>query len=274
MKEGRRGVQHSLFPTAPALEPPPRSAPMADRMRPRTLEAFAGQAHLLAPGKAFRRALETDTLGSVILWGPPGSGKTTLAYLVATLTRSHFVAFSAVLSGVKEIREVIGEARERLRHEGRRTILFVDEIHRFNRSQQDAFLPHVERGTIILIGATTENPSFEVNSPLLSRCQVVVLQPLGHEELLVVLQRALTDSEQGLGAEGIEADPAALRFMAESAQGDARRALNVLERAALLATPEDSGRRLITLAMAEEALQQKSLPYDKAGEEHYNIISA
>jgi putative ATPase len=257
-------------PARAAAKPP---APLADRMRPRTLDELVGQAHLLGPGRVLRAALEAGELHSMILWGPPGSGKTTLASLMAHVTGARFVAFSAVLSGIKEIREVIAEAgRERGRH-GARTVLFVDEIHRFNRAQQDAFLPHVERGTIVLIGATTENPSFEVNSALLSRCRVYVLHALGEDDVVAILGRALADRARGLAALAPAADDAALRLIARLANGDARSALNILELAVQLAPPK-SGRRPVTEAGIREAAQRRTLLYDKAGEEHYNLISA
>jgi putative ATPase len=249
------------------------AAPLAERMRPRSLEEFVGQTHLLGEGRLFRAAIEKGDLHSMILWGPPGTGKTTLALLLADRARAHFVSFSAVLSGVKEIRAVIGEAEERQRLHGARTVLFVDEIHRFNKAQQDAFLPHVERGTIILIGATTENPSFEVISALLSRCRVYVLQRLAETEVTAILRRALADPERGLGALGVEADDLTLAAVAGLADGDARTAQNILEVAATLATATSWGRRL-TPALIHEAAQRKALLYDKGGEEHYNLISA
>src|SRR2546429_5216062 len=237
-------------------------------MRPRTLDEVVGQDHLLGPGRVLRVALERGELHSMILWGPPGSGKTTLASLLARVAGARFVAFSAVLSGVKEIREVVAEAeRERARH-GTRTILFVDEIHRFNRAQQDAFLPHVEKGTLILIGATTENPSFEVNSALLSRCRVYVLQPLGEPEVVEILRRALADRERGLGAAGVSVAEDALAHIARLANGDARAALNVLELASQLAAGGT-----ITAATIREAGRRGPPLYDKNGEGDYKPIS-
>jgi putative ATPase len=249
------------------------AAPLADRMRPRRLEEFVGQAHLLGAGRPLRVAFEGGELHSMILWGPPGTGKTTLASLLAERARAHFVTFSAVLSGVKEIRTVIAAAEDRLAAGGQRTILFVDEIHRFNKAQQDAFLPHVERGTIVLIGATTENPSFEVIAALLSRCRVYVLQRLGEDEVGVILRRALADRERGLGTQPIDAEDDALALIARLADGDARTALNILEVAATLAPPAD-GRRRLTAPLIRDAAQRKALLYDKGGEEHYNLISA
>ncbi|MBI4636396.1 MAG: replication-associated recombination protein A [Candidatus Rokubacteria bacterium] len=247
--------------------------PLAARMRPRSLDEVVGQDHLLGPGRVLRSAIESGELHSMILWGPPGSGKTTLASLMAHVTGASFVAFSAVLSGVKEIRQVVADAEAARARRGSRTILFVDEIHRFNRAQQDAFLPHVEKGTLILVGATTENPSFEVNSALLSRCRVYVLRALGEADLLVLVRGALADRERGLGAAPVEVSEEALRLIARLADGDARAALNVLELAALL-TPAAEGRRRITEAVIQEAAQRKTLLYDKAGEEHFNLISA
>ena len=238
-------------------------------MRPRTISEYVGQDHILGQGKLLRRLIETDRLSSLIFWGPPGSGKTTLARIIANATQSHFIFFSAIMSGIKEIREVVKEAEDTLKYHGKRTILFVDEIHRFNKSQQDAFLPYVERGTFTMIGATTENPSFEVIAPLLSRCKVLVLNPLSEEEVARILTGALEDRERGLGEFGLSIAPEALAFMADQAGGDARVALNTLETAARLA---HTGK--IDLETAREALQRKPLLYDKGGEEHYNVISA
>jgi len=243
-------------------------APLAERMRPRNVADFVGQEHLLGEGKILRRMIENDALSSLIFWGPPGCGKTTLAHVIAAESKSHFIFFSAILSGVKEIREIFREAEE-LARRGIRTILFVDEIHRFNKSQQDAFLPYVEKGVVTIIGATTENPSFEVIAPLLSRCRVLTLNQLEPAQLRALLEHALADGARGLGNLGLAADDEALAFLAEQSGGDARIALNTLEVAAELTTDN-----VITLATAQEALQKKALLYDKGGEEHYNVISA
>ena len=251
-----------------------REAPLADRIRPRILEEFVGQEHILGQGKVLRQAIETDHLPSVILWGPPGSGKTTLAMIIASTTGAQFMAFSAVLAGVKEIKEVVKEAGEEWKYRKRRTILFVDEIHRFNKAQQDAFLPHVEKGTIILIGATTENPSFEVISPLLSRTKVFTLNPLTEEEVEVILNRGLTDKERGLGKYPTMIEPEVIKGICRLANGDARIGLNTLEMLVLTTSPNSKGFRHVKKEDLKEVLQRKTFLYDKSGEEHYNLISA
>jgi putative ATPase len=250
-------------------------APLAERMRPRTLEEYVGQEHLLGPGKPLRVQIERDaqdsqSLGSMIFWGPPGVGKTTLAKIIAETTKANFVEFSAVLSGIKEIKQVMAAAAQAAEMHSR-TILFVDEIHRFNKAQQDAFLPYVERGTIRLIGATTENPSFEIISALLSRCRVYVLQPLSEERIAGLLRKALEDRERGLGGMALTAEDEALELMASYSSGDCRSAYNTLEVAAQLAS---EGTKHIDKGIATEAIQQRVLMYDKSGEEHYNLISA
>jgi putative ATPase len=249
-----------------------RTRPLADRMRPRTLEEYAGQEQLIGPGKPLRTQIERDDTGSLIFWGPPGTGKTTLAKIIARLTKAEFIEFSAVLAGIKEIKQVMADA-ERARQYGTRTIVFIDEIHRFNKAQQDAFLPHVEKGNIRLIGATTENPSFEINGALLSRCRVYVLQPLTEEQIVQLLKRALMDEERGLGAMKISASDDVLKKIASYTSGDARSAYNVLEVAAGLAQQPGSQPE-ITDDIVRDALQKRTLLYDKAGEEHYNLISA
>jgi len=249
-------------------QPIPANAPLAERMRPRSVAEFTGQEHLLGEGRILRRMIETDNLSSLIFWGPPGCGKTTLAHVIAKETKSHFIFFSAILSGVKEIREIFREA-EGYAARGARTILFVDEIHRFNKSQQDAFLPYVEKGVVTIIGATTENPSFEVIAPLLSRCRVLTLNQLDAATVGTILRQALNDMERGLGRLGLTADDDALVFLADQSGGDARIALNTLEVAAGITTDG-----VITIETVQEALQKKALLYDKGGEEHYNVISA
>jgi putative ATPase len=248
-------------------------APLAERMRPRSFDEFVGQQELLAPGKPLREAIERDLLQSIILWGPPGTGKTTLARIIADTTKAKFVSFSAVLAGIKEIREVMSAAERQRRATGRRTIVFIDEIHRFNKAQQDAFLPRVEAGDIVLIGATTENPSFEVNAALLSRSKVFVLHGLTTDEVEGILRRALADAERGLGGEGVAIDDDALHAIAMYANGDARSALNLLELSVAAAPESDSGRR-VDVERVEQTIQRRALLYDKSGEEHYNLISA
>jgi putative ATPase len=259
-----------------AIEPEPEplaGRPLADRMRPQALDEFIGQEGLLGSGKPLRTQIEKDELGSMLFWGPPGCGKTTLARIIAKRTRSQFEPFSAVLSGIKEIKEVMNKA-EVARRYGQRTIVFVDEVHRFNRAQQDAFLPHVEAGNVLLIGATTENPSFEVISPLLSRMKVYVLQSLSERQILELLRRALADSARGLGNEVIEVSEKVLERIAVLANGDARAAYNTLEALVQGTELDEQGRKLLTEERLSHVVQKKLLPYDKAGEEHYNLISA
>ncbi len=250
------------------------SAPLAVRMRPRTLDEFVGQEAIVGPGTALRRAIEGDHLSSVVFWGPPGCGKSTLAAVISHLSKAAFENYSAVTSGVADVRQVIERARERRRKLGRRTILFVDEIHRWNKAQQDALLPHVEDGTVILIGTTTENPFFEVNAPLISRSRVFRFQPLSDAHIRTILERALADPDRGLGGQRVRVDDDALDHLITTAGGDARSALNALETAAAVAPTEPDGSRRITLVQAEQAVQQRALGYDKRGDEHYDTISA
>ena len=249
-------------------------APLAERMRTRMFDDFVGQEEVIAEGRPLRRAIEADSLSSVILWGPPGSGKTTLARVIARHTKGAFVNFSAVTSGIPELRRILQTARQQRRLHGRRTILFVDEIHRFNKAQQDAFLPHVEDGTIVLLGATTENPSFEVIGPLRSRSLVVVLSPLSDDALGKILDRALADEEHGLGSRPVVLSPEARRRLVHFANGDARAALNTLEFVVEQMSPDESGSIRVDEQVLEAGLTTKTLRYDRAGEEHYNVISA
>ncbi len=251
-----------------------QEAPLAARMRPRNFAEFVGQEHLVGEGRVLRKSIEADQMPSIIFWGPPGSGKTTLAYIVANITKSHFSPISAVSAGVADLRHIVEEAKERRGLYQQRTILFIDELHRFNKAQQDAVLPFVEDGTITLIGATTENPSFEVISPLLSRCRVFTLEPLIDEQVRLIVQRALEDGERGLGKLGVELEADALEHLVVVSDGDARVALNAIEMAVVATQPDAQSRRRITLSAIEDALQHRAMLYDKSGEQHYNLISA
>lgn len=269
-----RSQQGSLFEPDEANEIEEPNAPLAARMRPRTLDEFVGQEHLIGPGRALRRAIESDQITSFILWGPPGSGKTTLAQIIARATHAHFVGLSAVSAGVADLRKAIDEAGRRRRQHGQRTILLIDEIHRFNKSQQDAVLHAVEEGVVTLIGATTENPSFEVNSALLSRSRVYTLRALQEEEVEQLVRRALADPERGLGNMKVQLAPEAMKALVSMAGGDARVALNALELAATATAPDRRGERHVQVPAVEDALQRRALLYDKAGEQHFDVISA
>jgi putative ATPase len=269
-------VQQSLFgePDHYAGEPVSSPEPLAARMRPRTLDEFVGQEHLLGQGKALRRAIDRGLIGSIILWGPPGCGKTTLAQIIAHSAGAHFVSLSAVSAGVADLRKVIEDAARRQKQLGQRTIVLVDEIHRFHKGQQDSVLHAVEQGIMTLIGATTENPSFEVNSALLSRCRVLTLRPLRPEHVEALIRRAISDPERGLGQLAVDLAPEALQALVALADGDARAALNGLELAVNATPPAEAGRRLVTLSTVEDAMQRRALLYDRAGEQHYDVISA
>jgi putative ATPase len=271
MARGAKMQQPNLFGEAEAAAPVGHR-PLAERMRPRTLDEYVGQSHLVAPGHLLHDLIQERRLHSLILWGPPGTGKTTLAYLIARHAGANPIPFSAVLSGVKELRAIIEDAQMARRRDGKAAVLVVDEIHRFNKAQQDAFLPYVENGTVVLIGATTENPSFEIIAPLLSRASVVVLESLSTDQLRTIIERALADSERGLGDRNLAIDPHAMTFLVEVSHGDARSALNLLETAADLADARKAS--MLTMGIIEEAAQHRAVRYDKAGDEHYNVISA
>jgi len=251
-----------------------KQTPLAARIRPETLDEVVGQSHILGPGMLLRRAIETDQLGSLIFYGPPGTGKTTLAMVISKVTNASFTRINAVTSGVAELRQVVKEAEDRMRYQGQGTIVFIDEIHRFNKAQQDALLPSVEEGRIVLIGATTENPYFSVNSALLSRSRIFRLEPLTQDETLTLLKRALTDKDRGLGLYSVNIEPEALTHFAAAARGDARQALNGLELAVKSTPPGPDGTRRISLSVAEESIQERAIVYDKTGDQHYDIASA
>jgi len=267
-QEERKGKEEE------ALGELPSDLPLAARIRPRNFSEFVGQEHLLGAGRVLRKSIEADQLPSIILWGPPGSGKTTLAYVIANVTKSHFSPLSAVNAGVADLRRIVNEARRRRKLTGQRTILFIDEIHRFNKTQQDVILPYVENGVVTLIGATTENPSFEVISALLSRCRVYTLNALTDVEVRIIVERAINDEERGLGKLKLKLDDDALEHLILMSNGDARVALNALEMAARATVPGADGLRKVELKTIEEALQHRALLYDKAGDQHYDIISA
>jgi putative ATPase len=269
---GGLGEEDKKVPETPGGTP--ADLPLAARVRPRNFSEFVGQEHLLGKGRVLRKAIEADQIPSMILWGPPGSGKTTLGYVVANVTKSHFSPLSAVNAGVADLRRIVSEAGRRRKVAGQRTILFIDEIHRFNKTQQDVILPYVENGVVTLIGATTENPSFEVISALLSRCRVFTLNSLTDDEVSVIVERAIKDEERGLGKLKVKLDKDASEHLILMSNGDARVALNALEIAAQATMPDDAGRRRISLKTIEEALQHRALLYDKAGDQHYDIISA
>ncbi len=269
-----------LEPDKPVTKPsrtptePQENIPLAARMRPRNFAEFVGQEHLVGEGRVLRQCIEADKLPSLVFWGPPGSGKTTLAYVIASVTKSHFTSMSAVTAGVADLRRAVDEARQRLKLSGQRTILFIDEIHRFNKSQQDAVLPYVENGDVVFIGATTENPSFEVIAPLLSRSRVFTLNSLSDANIHTIVERAIRDEERGLGKFNVAIEEAALQHLVVISNGDARAALNALEMATQATQPDAEGRRRLNLTTIEEALQHRALLYDKAGDQHYDLISA